>query len=141
MNCIESRQILEVPLKGINNHSVARITDQIIPTNQVPVRVCASRVGTIQCDLPALVAQAGPAAQFAWEEFIFGKIRNPHTRKAYERAIRQFLRHCESLGRELSQVSPKDVGSYLDGLECAVATKKLHLSALRHFFDVLVTSV
>lgn len=126
-------------MKGINNHSVTRITDQIIPTNQVPVRVCASPVATIQSGLPALVAQAGPAAQFAWEEFIFGKIRNQHTRKAYERAIRQFLRHCQSLGRELSQVSPKDVGTYLDGLECAVATKKLNLSALRHFFDALVT--
>jgi site-specific recombinase XerD len=89
--------------------------------------------------VPALVVSGGSAAQFAWEEFIYGKIRNPHTRAAYERAIRQFLTHCELLGKELANVSPRDVGSYLDGLDYAAATKKLHLSGIRHFFDTLVT--
>ena len=89
--------------------------------------------------LPSLVTNGGAAAQFAWEEFIYGKIRNPNTRDAYERAIRRFLNHCEQLGRELVNVSPRDVGCYLDGLELAAVTKKLHLSALRHFFDTLVT--
>jgi len=89
--------------------------------------------------LPTLVSKAGSAARFAWEEFIFGKIRNLHTRAAYERAIRQFLSHCETLGKELPTVSPRDVGCYLDGLNYAPATKKLHLSAIRHFFDTLVT--
>jgi site-specific recombinase XerD len=89
--------------------------------------------------LPLLVNSGGSAACFAWEEFIFGKIRNWHTRAAYERAIRQFLRHCETLGRELHTVSPRDVGSNMDSLDYATATKKLHLSALRHFFDSLAT--
>ena len=40
--------------------------------------------------LPAMISSAGQMAQFAWEEFIYGKIRNPHTRAAYERAIRRF---------------------------------------------------
>lgn len=94
----------------------------------------------VLCDSPPfLVAQAGAAAQFAWEEFIYGKIRNPHTRAAYERAIRKFLNHCQALRKELSTISPRDVGQYLDGLDYAPATKKLQLSALRHFFDVLVT--
>lgn len=35
-------------------------------------------------DLPSLVASAGPGARFAWEEFIYAKIRNKHTRRAYE---------------------------------------------------------
>ena len=77
-------------------------------------------------------------AQFAWEEFIYGKIRNPHTRSAYERAIRRFSAHCDVLGRELRNITPADVGCYLDGLEVKTVTKKLHLSALRHFFDQLV---
>lgn len=96
-----------------------------------------AKAGT--ASLPTLIADAGAAAQFGWEEFIYAKIRNPHTRAAYERAIRQFLHHCEKLGRQLTSVSPRDVGSYLDGLPYATATKKLHLSALRHFFDTLVT--
>jgi site-specific recombinase XerD len=66
-------------------------------------------------------------------------LRNPHTRAAYERAIRQFLEYCEKLGRELRTIAPRDVGTYLDRLAYAPATKKLHLSALRHFFDTLVT--
>ena len=39
-------------------------------------------------------------------------------------------------------IAPKDVGQYLDGLRkenLAVATRKLHLAALRHFFDGMVT--
>ena len=119
-----------------NNITPATVsrTDELNPTTSLRV-IAPNGVGA----LPALVVEAGAAAQFAWEEFIFGKIRNPHTRAAYERAIRQFLRHCELLGKELVHVSPKDVGSYLDGLDYAVATKKLILSSLRHFFDSLVT--
>lgn len=90
-------------------------------------------------DLPALVARCGAAAEFAWEEFVYGKIRNPNTRRAYERAIREFLAHCEGLGRDLPHVSPRDVGDYLDQRELSPASKKLCLSALRHFFDTLVT--
>lgn len=89
--------------------------------------------------VPTLVENAGSAARFAWEEFIYGKIRNPHTRAAYERAIRKFLSHCEVIGKKLPTVSPRDVGLYLDQLDYAPATKKLHLSAIRHFFDTLVT--
>ena len=88
--------------------------------------------------IPVLVAKAGSSARFAWEEFIYGKIRNPHTRRAYERAIRQFLQHCDTLNKELATITPRDVGCYLDGLDYAPATKKLHLSAIRHFFDILV---
>jgi integrase/recombinase XerD len=109
------------------------------PTNSMVVR--AKNVPTdSQSRLPpASITEAGNAANFAWEEFIYGKIRNPHTRSAYERAIRYFLVHTEQLGRELNQISPRDVGTYLDGLAYAPATKKLHLSALRHFFDSLVS--
>lgn len=89
--------------------------------------------------LPVLVQQSGSTAQFAWEEFIYGRIRNHHTRAAYERAIRRFLSHCDALGKQLPTVSPRDVGNYLDQQDYAPATKKLHLSAIRHFFDTLVT--
>ena len=88
--------------------------------------------------VPKLIANAGASGQFAWEEFIYGKIRNAHTRDAYERAIRRFMKHCNSLGRELRNITPADVGCYLDAFDVKTATKKLHLSALRHFFDRLV---
>jgi hypothetical protein len=39
---------------------------------------------------PALVVHGGPGAAFVWDEFFAGEIRNPHTRAAYERAVRAF---------------------------------------------------
>jgi hypothetical protein len=41
--------------------------------------------------LPALIDRAGGAARFAWEEFFLAEHHNPHTQKAYERAVRRFL--------------------------------------------------
>ena len=88
---------------------------------------------------PAIVAKAGPAARFAWDEFLFGRIRNHHTRRAYRRAVDRFLKWCEKREIGLQHVSPRDVGQYMDELPGAVPTKKQHLAALRHFFDQLVT--
>src|SRR3954464_3209294 len=87
---------------------------------------------------PAIVKAAGKAAEFAWEEFFQAEIANAHTRKNYMHAVRQFLAWAEGRGLELPRVSPGDVGEYLQGLELAVPTKKLHLAALRRFFDRLV---
>ena len=87
---------------------------------------------------PSLVSRGGDAALFAWEEFVFGKLRNPHTRRAYERAIRRFLADCEAGGCGLTNIRPRHVGTHLDGLQQTAASKKVVLSALRHFFDILV---
>lgn len=125
-------------MDNMKTPSVAWTTEQQSPTDSVTVSAGATPVVGNDESLPVLVAAGGAAARFAWEEFIYGQIRNPYTRKSYEQAIRQFLAHCESLGRELHSVSPRDVGGYLDGLGYAASTKKLHLAALRHFFDALV---
>ena len=90
-------------------------------------------------NVPELVTSAGPAAVFVWEEFVYGRLRNRHTRRNYSHAVARFLAWCEYRGIELSRIAPRDVGQYLDELEFAPATKKLHLSALRHFFDQLVS--
>jgi integrase/recombinase XerD len=86
--------------------------------------------------LPPVIAAAG--AGFAWEEFFLAEIRNPHTRKAYGLAVRRFLGWCEEQGIELSGITPGMVGRYLDRLKGSVPTRKLHLAALRSFFDRLV---
>lgn len=88
--------------------------------------------------LPDLIQQAGPAAHFAYEEFFHGRIRNPYTRKSYGHAVRQFLEHFRRQGTELVRITPADVGRYLDGLSYSAGTKKVHLAALRNFFDELV---
>jgi site-specific recombinase XerD len=89
-------------------------------------------------DLPAIIEQAGPAARFAFEEFFYGRIRNPYTRRAYLHAVRKFSAWCGLRGLELGRVTPADVGRHLDSLPVALPTRKLHLAALRQFFDELV---
>ncbi len=89
-------------------------------------------------NLPALVGTLGPAGAFAWGEFFSGQLRNPHTRKAYLQAITRFLNWLASKNTTLPDVTPGDVGAYIDQLDLSPPTKKLHLTALRRFFDVLV---
>ena len=91
-----------------------------------------------ESEVPSLVSQAGDAARFAFEEFFHGQIRNPHTRKAYLHALRVFSDWCQGGGIELVKVTPGHVGRYLDALDVAVPTRKVHLAALRRFFDELV---
>ena len=45
--------------------------------------------------LPALVERAGGAARFAWDEYFYAEHHNPHTQKAYMRAVRLFLGRVE----------------------------------------------
>src|SRR3954464_15760485 len=87
---------------------------------------------------PAIVKAAGKGAEFAWEEFFQAEIANAQTRKNYMHAVRQFLAWVEGRGLELPRVSPGDVGEYIEGLGLATPPKKLHLAALRRFFDRLV---
>src|SRR5947209_2876264 len=97
---------------------------------------------SLRNQLPGIVARAGNAAVFAADEFFFGRIRNEHTRRAYFIAVKRFLAAMEERGLELTQISPRDVGQYLDRLRkqnTSVATRKQHLAALRHFFDGMVT--
>ncbi len=88
--------------------------------------------------MPSLVASAGGNARFAWDEWFSAEIRNPHTRRAYAHAVRQFLDWCESHMLALRDITPGSVGEYYDGLPASISTKKQHLSALRSFFDRMV---
>ncbi|MEA3207162.1 MAG: integrase/recombinase XerD [Chthoniobacter sp.] len=90
--------------------------------------------------VPPMVSGAGPAAEFAYEEFIFGAISNSHTKEAYGRAVREFLKFTEfQYGCTLATISPRMVREYISGCNGGIAKRKQHLSALRHFFDICVT--
>src|SRR4051794_36076099 len=88
--------------------------------------------------LPELVERAGGAARFAWEEFFYAEHHNPHTQRAYERAVRRFLAWCKGQGVELIGITPGMVGQYLVGLGGSPSKRNQHLAALRGFFDRLV---
>ena len=105
----------------------------------VDYSLVAADIVTLQAAPPSLVISGGAAARFAWDEFLYGQLRNSHTRRAYQRAANRFLRWCEARGLLLHTIAPAHVGQYLDGLPDAISSKKLYLAAIRHLFDILVT--
>ena len=106
-------------------------------STNLPCAIAASSVPA-PAALPQLITNSDSAARFAWEEFFYGHIRNPHTRRSYERSARQFLRWCDDCGLSLLTIMPAHVGHFLDGLPDTIASKKVYLAGIRHLFDTLV---
>jgi site-specific recombinase XerD len=93
---------------------------------------------------PALIAAAGPQARTRFLEFFVATIRNPNTRRAYSRAVVEFLAWCEAQGvASIADVQPLHVGTYIEVMtrDPAVSAPsiKLRLAAIRRLFDWLVT--
>ena len=97
-----------------------------------------SPLAKVSSTLPALVERSGGAARFAWDEYFYAEHHNPHTQKAYLRAVRAFLAWVDGQGIELAAITPGMVGQYLVTLGGSPAKRNQHLSALRGFFDRLV---
>jgi len=93
-----------------------------------------------QAILPALIAAAGEKASRRFLEFFTAEIRNPHTRRAYARAVSRFLAWCEKRRLSLLELQPVLVAAYIEGLQKEVAppSVKQHLAAVRMLFDYLV---
>jgi site-specific recombinase XerD len=90
---------------------------------------------------PALVAAAGDRAQVRFLEFFAATLRNANTRRAYGRAVADFLAWCEGRGvASIAGVEPLHVAAYIESLSLArsAPTAKQHLAAIRHLFDWLV---
>ncbi len=92
--------------------------------------------------LPALVAAAGDQAGLRFLEFFAGTLRNPHTRRAYARAVTAFLTWCEGVGvPSITAVQPLHVATWVEGQTRtrAAPSVKQQLAAIRYLFDWLVT--
>jgi site-specific recombinase XerD len=92
--------------------------------------------------LPAIVSAAGEQAGMRFLEFFAANIRNQHTRRAYSRAVSDFLGWCAAAGVwSIGDVQPLHVASWveLQTRELSAPTAKQRLAALRHLFDWLVT--
>ena len=88
-------------------------------------------------EYPAVLLRAGKNAAFAADEFFSAMLANPHTRRAYRRAVSRFLSWCDGQAIELSRVTPGDAGRYIGELAALVSTQVQAVAALRKFFDVL----
>src|SRR5215212_1578475 len=104
---------------------------------QLPV--VASMVGSAR--LPALVQASGERAAYRFLEFFTAQIRNPHTCRAYGRAVTDFLAFCSQTGvSSLERIAPFHVAGYVElvSRQRSAPTAKQHLAAIRHLFDWLV---
>lgn len=92
--------------------------------------------------LPALVVAAGDRAVMRFLEFFASTIRNPHTRRAYARAVADFLAWCENHAVfSIVAVQPLHVAAWIEAQTRALSapTVKQQLAAIRHLFDWQVT--
>ena len=91
--------------------------------------------------LPALIAGASQSAETRFIEFFTANIRNPNTRRAYARAVHEFLTWCYGIGvSDLLAVAPLHVATWIElqTQTLAAPTVKQRLAAIRHLFDWLV---
>jgi len=94
-------------------------------------------------NLPTLIAAAGERASLRFLEFFAAKIRNAHPRRAYSRAVAEFLTWCAADAgvRELASVQPLHVATWIEmqTKTLAAPSVKQQLAAIKHLFDWLVT--
>ncbi|MFT3920955.1 MAG: tyrosine-type recombinase/integrase [Myxococcales bacterium] len=110
------------------------VADELISNAIVPAPANAISAKAMSL----LICLAGPRAEFAWDEFFSGQLANRHTKAAYLFAVRRFLTWAERRTRQINDITPGMIGIYFGEHPGSLPTKKLHLAALRAFFDLLV---
>src|SRR5215204_5626362 len=91
---------------------------------------------------PTLINAAGDRAAYRFREFFTAQIRNPHTRRAYVRAVGAFCAWLEAHGvPSIAAVGSIHVAAYIEhlGQRQSAPTVKQHLAAIRMMFDWLAT--
>jgi len=64
------------------------------------VAVKSGQLRGLAAGIPDILVRAGTNAVFAAEEFFKATLNNPHTKRAYGRAVAPFLALCEHQGVE-----------------------------------------
>ncbi len=97
-------------------------------------------LSTTRSSLPSLFVSR-PAARDRVRDFFTSRIRNPHTRRAYLEAVRQFSAFCSEIGiQDLAEVQPVHVAAFVEAQlrMHSRPTVKQRLAALRMLFDWMV---
>jgi integrase len=91
--------------------------------------------------LPAIIAEAGDHAARRFIEFFTATIRNGNTRRAYAKAVGDFLAWCQHGGLSLLGIEPVHVAAYIEQLtrSKAAPTVKQHLAAIGMLMDWLTS--
>ncbi|VVP46898.1 Tyrosine recombinase XerD [Pseudomonas fluorescens] len=99
------------------------------------------RTSPVTQTLPALISHAGERAGMRFLEFFTANIRNPNTRRAYARAVNEFLTWCQTVGvPDLLAVGPLQVATWIElqTQTLAAPSVKQRLAAIRQLFNWLV---
>lgn len=90
--------------------------------------------------LPAFIVNAGERARRRFVEFFTAEIRNPNTRRAYARAVRDFFLWCDARQLRLEKLNPVIVAAYIEhlGSRLSPPAVKQNLAAIRMLGDYLV---
>ena len=91
---------------------------------------------------PALIAIAGERASYRFLEFFTARIRNPHTRRSYGRAVVDFLGWLEERGiHDIRGVNSVVIAAWVEQMqqEHPAPTVKQRLAAVRMLMDWLAT--
>ena len=102
----------------------------------VPVRIATPSA------LPATIVAAGDRAVYRFLEFFTARIRNPHTRRSYGRAVGDFLGWLERRGiHDICRVNSFIVAGWVEEMqrEHPAPTVKQRLAAVRMLLDWLAT--
>lgn len=105
-----------------------------------PELMGSGALSTTRSSLPSLFVSR-PAAGDRVRDFFTSRIRNPHTRRAYLEAVRQFSAFCTEIGlQDLAEVQPVHVAAFVEAQlrTHSRPTVKQHLAALRMLFDWMV---
>ena len=99
------------------------------------------RPDTVPLIVPSIIADAGERAGKRFIEFFTATIRNANTRKAYARAVGDFLAWCQQGGLNLTGIEPLHVAAYIEQLTRtkAAPTVKQHLAAIGMLLDWLTS--
>ena len=110
-------------------------------TLAIPTKTSQTQEGETP-QLPSIITNGGDGTARRFVEFFAVNIRNPNTRRAYARAVKQFMAWCEERGAfQIDQITPMAVAAYLEERtrERNPQTVKQELAAIRMLFDWLVT--
>src|SRR4051812_19549966 len=100
----------------------------------------AALVALIASKAPPLISAAGDRAAYRSLEYFTAQIRNPHTRRAYVRAVGAFCAWLEAHGvPSIAAVGSIHVAAYVEDLDHrrSAPTVKQRLAAIRMMFDWL----
>lgn len=92
--------------------------------------------------VPALITAAGERASYRFLEFFTAQIRNPHTRRAYAKAVGGFLLWLEAQGApSIAVVGSVHIAAYVEelGKRYSAPTVKQRLAAIRSLLDWLAS--